>query len=434
MINKTFKTVIKDGRKFNLLTLPGTKYFKFEIVNNYGSNIERVIEQKTGKNLYGISHLIEHLSIKASKDYTTEEIIDIKTNKGNQNASTTFDTITYWFETNMDNLDLAINFNSNIAFNDLSKLTQSEFDTEKKVVSNEVKRYNDDDQTMFYFNSITNAMGYKKEDNIIGTPKTIESLQLKDAQGIKNIFLNNNEHIYNVVYDSELILEEELIAKIEKEISRFIPETKDYLTVTKDEYTNGLSSPIKDVIKIANESEQAMTTILIDGIKNTLLLEIVCEYLAEIAENTSLNQIIREKNGLTYGIGFGPIILAYKPYISFVCDVTKGTEKKMVELFKESISLSCENFTEEQYKKFMQTTALKRTINLLNQENYTYWFNFAYENPQLIKKYADLFAKNINDVYEVLDKELLNYTNMKNTIKMINAAVKNNNYSLITNV
>ena len=48
--NKTFKTVTRNGKKFNLLTLPGTNFFKFEIINQYGSNMEKVVKSISGKN------------------------------------------------------------------------------------------------------------------------------------------------------------------------------------------------------------------------------------------------------------------------------------------------------------------------------------------------------------------------------------------------
>jgi len=159
--NKTFKTVVKNGRRFNLMTLPDTNFFKFEVINKYGSNVERVIKSKTAKNLYGISHLIEHLGFKSSKDFTTEELLTISKNEGECNASTSYDRINYWYRTTADNIDLAINFICNIAFNDLTKIDQKEFDTEKSVVYNEAKRAADDHQMMFYRNATRCLVGYE---------------------------------------------------------------------------------------------------------------------------------------------------------------------------------------------------------------------------------------------------------------------------------
>jgi hypothetical protein len=81
-MKKTFNTHFIDNARINLLTLPGSNYFKIEIVSYYGANIERVYEKMTGKNVYGISHLIEHLAFKNSKDFTTQELMEISKNEG----------------------------------------------------------------------------------------------------------------------------------------------------------------------------------------------------------------------------------------------------------------------------------------------------------------------------------------------------------------
>ena len=179
--NKTFKTVTRNGRRFNLLTLPDTNFFKFEIINHYGSNIERVVKDKTGKNLYGISHFIEHLGFKSTKDFTTEELWSVGKNDGEFNASTGYGKISYWFKTTADNTELAMKFVCNVALNDLTKINKEEFDTEKNVVYNESKRGQDDHQMMFYRNAMRSLVGYENEDNAIGVPETIETFTLEDA-------------------------------------------------------------------------------------------------------------------------------------------------------------------------------------------------------------------------------------------------------------
>jgi predicted Zn-dependent peptidase len=434
MSNRTFKSVIKNGKRFNLLALPTTKFFKFEIVNNYGANIEKIVETKTGKNVYGISHFIEHLSFKTSKDYTTNEILDIKRNEGISNAGTSFDKIVYYLETTMEKCDTAIKLVSNIALNDLKKVTQEEFDTEKKVVFNEAKRYHDDDQTMFYFNSISAVMGHKDGDTVIGYPKTIETFTLEDTIEIKNIFLNHDDYIYNITYDSDLISQEDLLHKVENELSRFKTDKNNTLQISNKEYTKSLTSPRMEKIAIKNESEQAMTLITIDKVDNKIVSKAVCSYFTQMADETSLNHLIREKNGLTYGLNLSPSILSYKPYITFSCDVTKGTEEKMEKLFKESIKSSCENWTKEKHKKFMKALLLKRTMHLLNQKSYNSWFSIADQQPEIIEEYKDILATNINDVYSILDKELLTFENMQKNMHQINEAVQNNQYGKVTNI
>jgi len=434
MSNRTFKTITRNGKKFNLLTLPGTNFFKFQIVNEYGANIERVVKEKTGKNVYGISHLIEHLSFKSSKDYTTDEIIKIKKNEGACNAGTSYDRIFYWFETNMSKVDKAIRVICNIALNDLQKVSKDEFEREKKVVFNESKRYHDDDQTMFYFNSIRASLGYEEGDNIIAFPEQVKTLELEDAKDIKNIFIHNNEYIYNVVYDSELIGEEEMLLKIENELKRFESKPNSELIISDEEYRAGLSSIKEGSKSIKNESEQAMTMMAIDTVENMFVSDAACEYLGQIADKTSLNYLIREKNGLTYGLNLYVIEMAYKNYVVFSCDVSKGTEEKMMELFKESIDKSCKAWDTIRHKELVETLDLDRTMENINQKKYSAWFRIALYHPEFIEKHEDMLKNNLDSIYSVIDKDVLTYENIKDAITSINMAVQNNKYGIVTNI
>ena len=75
--NRTFKSINYNGRVYNLLTLPNTNFFKFEIINKYGSHIERIYKERTGKNVFGISHFIEHLGFRATKDFDTATLLKL---------------------------------------------------------------------------------------------------------------------------------------------------------------------------------------------------------------------------------------------------------------------------------------------------------------------------------------------------------------------
>lgn len=99
---RTYKQIFSNGNTYNMLALPGTNYFKFQILNKMGSHIERSYNKKNNGNVYGISHFIEHLGFRNPKDYTTAELMTTLKNEGNYNASTDYDRIDYWFETSMD--------------------------------------------------------------------------------------------------------------------------------------------------------------------------------------------------------------------------------------------------------------------------------------------------------------------------------------------
>ena len=423
--NKTFKTVVRNGRRFNLLTLPDTNFFKFEIINKYGSNIERVIKNKTSRNLYGISHFIEHLGFKSSKDFTTEELLTVFKNEGVCNASTSYDRINYWFKTTADNTDLAIKFICNIALNDLTKVNQKEFDTEKSVVYNEAKRASDDHQMMFYRNATGRLVGYDEEDNTIGIPETIDTFTLEDVIAVKNIFLTNNQNSYNITYDNTLISEEDVLNKVTSELSKFQAPNKGSLVVTHEEYLSYLNKPRVGNYKLKSQSEQAMTSITIDSIENTLVSGATLYYLSELAENTSLDDLIRQQNGLTYGVQFYMNMISYKPFASFVCDVSVGNEEKLLELFKESINLSADEFNEEKYNKYMKTAKLKRVIGNLNLEAYDIWFHYDYLQASDLDEVRETLAINMEDAYNYVENKIITYPKMKEAIEAIRTLVNN---------
>ena len=434
MKKKTFKSIKRDGKSFNLLTLPGTNFFQFEIVNKYGSNIERVVKNKIDKNVYGISHFIEHLSFKSTKDFTTQELIEIRKNEGKCNAGTGYDKISYFFKTTMNKKDIAINFVCNIALNDFKKVTQEEFDSEKKVVFNEVKQYADDDQTMFFFDSSKTLMGYEKDDNIISTPEVIDTFTLEDAMAIKEIFLSHDDVDYNIVYDNEISSEEEIVQMVEKELEKFKAPDSSTIKVTKAEYQNGLSFPKLGTFIIENESEQAMTAINIDAVDNMLVASAVCDYLAKVAKDTSLDDLIRQKNGLTYNVYFFVQMESYKPYINFICDVTKGTQDKMVELFRESINASVDSWDRDKHARYIKVNQLQNTLDNLDQELYLSWFDTNFYQAKALDNFRSILAEDITKARNAIDENLLTYENMSATMQKIKKLVNSDSFGKVTNI
>ena len=423
--NKTFKTITRNGKKFNLLTLPDTNFFKFEIINHYGSNIERVIKDKTKKNLYGISHFIEHLGFKSPKDYTTEELLKIGKNEGVFNASTGYDRISYWFKSTAENTDLAIKFVCNVALNNLKKVTQQEFTTERDVVSNEAKRVQDEAQMMFYRNSISSLAGYESEDNTIGVPRTIDTFTLDDAIAVKNIFLTNNQNTYNIIYDNTFISEDEILNRVLGELSRYETPNKGSLVVTHEEYLAHLKNPRVGQYKIDSESKQAMTNITIDAVENTLVSGAALYYLESLAENTSLDDLIRQKNGLTYGVDFFINNISYTPFATFLCDVSVGAEAKLMELFKKSINLSADEFNETKYEGYIKTAKLKRVMQNLNLEAYDIWFHYDELKASDLDEVRDILAVNVDDAFDYVEREIITYKKMKETMENVRTLVNN---------
>jgi len=432
MINKkTFKTLTREGEKFTLLTLPNTNYFKFEIRNEYGSNIERVVNEKTGKNVYGIAHFIEHLSFKSTKDFTSKELWSIGKNEGVFNAITNYNNINYWFKTTSDKTDLAIKFVCNIALNDLTRVTQEEFKTEKSVVYNEAKRLYDNAQLLFYKQATSTMLGYELEDNIIGIPETIETFMLEDAIAVKHLFLTNNQNNYNITYDNTLITEDEIIQKVLTAIKEFEITKKGSLSISHQEYLSALKKPQMGDFKIESQAKQAMTAIVMDTVENTIVSAMAIQYLSHFAENSSLDDVIRQQHGLTYGIDLYLRNIAYKPYIQFSCDVSVGKEQQLMDLFKESINLSADALSQQRYEKLMKTIELKRVLQNLDLTSHDIWFVYHYLRPKDLDEVKALLAKDIDAADTYVETEMVTYTRLKNAVEKIRKSVNSESFAKV---
>jgi len=432
MQKKTYKQITHNGHKYNMLALPGTNFFKFELINMYGSHIERLYEERYGKNVYGISHFIEHLGFRATKDYSTTELLSLIKNEGTYNASTDYDRINYWFQTTMDRIDKGIRLVANYALNTLDGIPQDEFEIEKKVVYNEAKRYADDDQTMFWFNSTRSLTGYKEQDNVIGIPETIDTFTQEDCIKIKDMFLSNAEMVYNVTFDPTILTANEVIDKIEAELARHKP-LGIAEVVTQEEYNNVVVLPKNVTFKLENESEQVMTLVNMDVVTDKITADSANAYLSNYAEDTSLNDIIREQNGLTYGIHFGADNTSYKPYTYFGCDVSKGTETLLMELFQDSINKSTDAWSEEAYEKFMTAKRLKRTMSLLDQKNYGSWHSIATWYPEVIEELKDVLATDLDKAYDEMDNKYSTFEAIGEYLETVRKTVNSKDYGFVTN-
>jgi len=431
-MKKTFKQINRNGKTFNMLGLPNTNFFKFEIVNKYGSNIERIYQEQTGKNVYGISHFIEHLGFRSTKDFTTQELMKFLKNEGSYNASTSFDRIDYYFQTTMNRIDLGINLVCNYTLNPLDKISEEEFNIEKKVVINEAKRYADDSQTMFWFNSTPALCGYNVDDNIIGIPKTIETFTLKDCIEIKDIFLSSAENVYNVTFDSSVLTAIEVVEKIENELIRHKP-LGISKPLSKIDYNNALKSPKNVDVKLHNKSEQSMTLVNLDVVSNIVVADVGNSYLSSYAEDTSLDDIIREQNGLTYGIYLYTSNIAYKPYSSFGCDVSKGDEELLMKLFKESVNKSVDNWNDDTYIKLMKSRKLKRTISLLDQKNYDIWHERATWYPEIIEELKDVLSEDLDKAMDIMDSKISTKDSIGKYLELFRDKVNSKDFGKVTN-
>jgi predicted Zn-dependent peptidase len=427
-MNKTIKKVIYNNKTFSVVELPDTNFFKFEIINWKGSSIERVFQKITGKNVYGISHLIEHLSFKSTKDFTSEELNETLKKYGSYNASTSYDRINYFYETTMDKVDTAVNIVCNVAFNDLTKISKEEYEMERNVVSNEAKRYKDDSQTSFYLQLASQQFGYDKDDNIIGSVSIIDSLNIEDCISIKNLFLNEKDHTYVIVYDPKIMDLDTLLSKIDKEINRFTL-LKEMKKEYEEEYYSSLGKHRIGEFIENTETDQIMSAIIFDRFDDIYVTQYTSKYLSSMAPGISMNDYIREKNGLTYGISFGVEQNNYTQKLTFACDVSPGTENKMFDLFVQSVNECADTFSIENHKMFIDSLKLKTAMRLLNQKEYIRFAKEMFEHKDW-DRISEWFEEDANSaIYKLIED--VTFEKMKSNMNMFKELVNKKQYCYV---
>lgn len=434
---KTYKKIQHSGREFSVLALPGSNLFKLEIINDFGADVERLYGPKVGRNVYGMAHLIEHLGFRATKDFPTEQLMaELKAN-GEYNASTDHNQINYFYKTITPHYKMAIKLACNFTFNDLTGIPEDEYLTERGVVFNEAKRYADDDQTMFHFKISPTVLGRHEEDTIIGVPETINTFTLEDCINMKAIFLKNGKVTYNVTYDPLGVSIETVLTEICDQLDRFPAPTVIETDVSYEEYTQSRNMDgvaLKSSV-IQNDSVQRLITYIFDVVppKDTSVTDWANSYVSQYAVGISLNDYIREKNGLTYGLHFYSPEYGDKHFVQFSCDVSRGNEEILLKLFNQSVNECYDTWTVDKYNNYRATKALKTGLYLVNLGGYAFVHSVGREEPELFAKYSELFAENIDVAWDTIVENEFTFEKMRSYMKCLVDTVNCGQYTVVTN-
>lgn len=444
---KTFQTVVTSkGRAVHLLTLPGTKLFEFEIVNKYGSHIERIYQQRVNRDVFGIAHLVEHLSFLETMDYDTRTLMDALKNYGQYNATTDYESINYWLHTIMDHAETAIRLVCNVAFNDLSRISKQQFEVERDVVYNEIKGDEDDASVMFVEKGIAALCGYHEHDTVGGASSNIRRLRLQDAIAVKEILIQNADVVYNITYDPVAMSRAHLLKLLDDQLDRFEFDFRTFgaSPISRREYAAACIPPsVRNGkrIRVNNafrNTDLSFTMVVLDVItteKEIVTADYANLYIERMATKVSLTDVIRNYHGLTYGLWFFTKVLAGKTFTIFSCDVSKGDERLMMRLFRESINLIADEWSKSTaaHKKFMANHRILRTQMLADPTNYGVVHGFATWNPAIVRQHAALFAKDVDAAYAAIERRYASHKAINDYIQRVRDCVNRRAYTKIVN-
>ncbi len=246
--------------------------------------------QHENEKIKGISHFLEHLVFKGTKNRNVKEIPEQIENKGGIiNAFTGEEITAFWNKLPSKYFALGADISIDLALNPLFE--KKALERERKVILEEIKMYHDNPST-YVLEKIKELM-YKKPFNmsIAGTAKTVKSLTREKVVDLHKSIFSTNNMIFSIVgrADWEDVLEQtKKFPNISKKIN-LIPIIK----------KNGSLIEKRKGIDQAHVVLGVHRPRLID--KNRYASEIFATILGE-GMSSKLFQEVREKRGLCYTI------------------------------------------------------------------------------------------------------------------------------------
>ncbi|NLK97009.1 MAG: insulinase family protein [Epulopiscium sp.] len=268
--------------------LPFVRSIALGIWVRNGSRHERIHES-------GISHFIEHMLFKGTKNRTSKQIADEMDRIGGQlNAYTTKEYTCYYFRALDNHIDQALDILTDMFLN--SNFEEKEIEKEKGVILEEINMYEDSPEELVH-DLMQKAVW---EENPLGEPilGTTETIATFDHKTLKNFFNKRYRPENTVIAVAGNFDYDEMMDKIEQKFSNWDFNEKDDYEYTYPQYKAQILTKTKDIEQIhaclsfpgiSSDSEDVYTLITL----NTILGG---------GMSSRLFQKIREDRGLAYSV------------------------------------------------------------------------------------------------------------------------------------
>lgn len=282
------KHVLENGLTIVGEEIPYVKSISLGVWINAGSRIEN-------EEISGVSHFIEHMLFKGTKNRTSKELASEIDNLGGQiNAFTSKECTCYYVKLLDSHIDIGIDVLSDMLLN--SKFSESDIDKERSVIIEELKMYEDSPEDLAY--DLLTEHIYIEDPlgmNIIGTEESLKRLNKdKLLEYFNEYYVPNNSVIAisgNFDFDNIVKKIEEKFKSWEKrEVSIFIEKAKFnncFLTKNKDIEQVNLAMSL-EAVPLENDKEVYALAVI-----NTVFGGSI---------SSRLFQRIREEKGLVYSI------------------------------------------------------------------------------------------------------------------------------------
>lgn len=282
------KHVLENGLTIIGEEIPYVKSISLGVWINAGSRIE-------DEEISGVSHFIEHMLFKGTRNRTSKQIASEIDNLGGQiNAFTSKECTCYYVKLLDSHIDIGIDVLSDMILN--SKFNEDDLDKERSVIIEELKMYEDSPEDLAYDLLTENI--YKNDPlgmNIIGTEESLKRLNREKLLDYFNKYYVPNNSVIAISGNFNF---DEIINKIEEKFK--VWKKKDVnVDIKKAEFKSCFLTKNKDIEQV--NLAMSLEEVPLENDKEVYALAVINTVFGG-SISSRLFQKIREEKGLVYSI------------------------------------------------------------------------------------------------------------------------------------
>ena len=314
---------LKNGLTIIGEEIPYLKSISLGVWINAGSRIEN-------EKISGVSHFVEHMLFKGTKNRTSKMIASEIDNLGGQiNAFTSKECTCYYVKLLNSHIDIGIDILSDMILNSL--FDKNDIEKEKLVILEELKMYEDSPEDLAYDLLVENV--YKDDTlgmNIIGTEKSLEGIGRDEIiDYFKKYYVPNNS-VISICGNCDF---EDMINKIEEKFSNW--ENKEVnIEVEEAKFNSCFIAKNKD-------TEQVNIAISLEAIPSEDIKEVYALSIINTVFGASISsrlfQKIREEQGLVYSIYSSQSLYKKCGELGIYASMSKENLKRVYEIILDEI-------------------------------------------------------------------------------------------------
>ena len=282
------KHVLENGLTIIGEEIPYVKSISLGVWINAVSRIE-------DEEISGVSHFIEHMLFKGTRNRTSKQIASEIDNLGGQiNAFTSKECTCYYVKLLDSHIDIGIDVLSDMILN--SKFNEDDLDKERSVIIEELKMYEDSPEDLAYDLLTENI--YKNDPlgmNIIGTEESLNRLNREKLLDYFNKYYVPNNSVIAISGNFNF---DEIINKIEEKFK--VWKKRDVnVDIKKAEFKSCFLTKNKDIEQV--NLAMSLEAVPIESDKEVYALAVINTVFGG-SISSRLFQKIREEKGLVYSI------------------------------------------------------------------------------------------------------------------------------------